>query len=258
MMRVNRISQQLTGYSKGFQYRSVALMQASEGGHWKNTGRQDYSGNRQLAWLAAVPLFGFALVEFLKPRRADNCGIVGVVGTDDSSGYLLEGLTILRNRGYDSAGLATVPADGSYLVVTKYASRESTSDSIDLLRNNAGKHVGHPVGIGHTRWATHGGKTDENAHPHTDSKGRVAVIHNGTINNSYDLKKELISQGVVFRSETDTEVIAHLIGFYLDKGFTTKDAVSHSLARCEGSWGLAVLNHARPDEIVVACNGSPM
>eukprot|EP00607_Mallomonas_marina_P005476 CAMPEP_0182426832 /NCGR_PEP_ID=MMETSP1167-20130531/13346_1 /TAXON_ID=2988 /ORGANISM="Mallomonas Sp, Strain CCMP3275" /LENGTH=635 /DNA_ID=CAMNT_0024608549 /DNA_START=167 /DNA_END=2074 /DNA_ORIENTATION=+ len=196
--------------------------------------------------------------EYIRSKPAENCGIVGVIGHDDASVNILEGLMILRNRGYDSAGMASIPAEGSQLVVTKYASRESTSDSIDLLRANSMKHVGHPIGIGHTRWATHGGKTDENAHPHTDTKGRIAVIHNGTINNSYELKKDLLSQGVIFRSETDTEVIAHLISEYLDKGNSTKDAVAHALARCEGSWGLAVLNQSHPDELVVACNGSPM
>jgi glucosamine--fructose-6-phosphate aminotransferase (isomerizing) len=181
-------------------------------------------------------------------RPAESCGIVGVVGGEDAVGFLLEGLTILRNRGYDSAGIASIASDGQgQLTVTKYASQNSTADSIDLVRAHSGKHLGHSTGIGHTRWATHGGKTDQvtgacvfksppgqtlvsspttrrttplispllalgtsgqNAHPHSDAKGRVAVIHNGTINNSYDLKKELIAAGVKFQSETDTEVIS--------------------------------------------------
>jgi glucosamine--fructose-6-phosphate aminotransferase (isomerizing) len=190
--------------------------------------------------------------------RADNCGIVGVVGSEDASEFLLEGLTILRNRGYDSAGIATIPKEGEELFITKYASRESTADSIDLVRNNRNKHVGHVVGIGHTRWATHGGKTDINAHPHIDQHHRIALIHNGTINNAYDLKKELQDQGIKFLSETDTEIIAQLVGTYLDKGMSTKDAVKHALERCEGSWGLAVIHRDHPNEIVVACNGSPL
>lgn len=192
-------------------------------------------------------------------QEADNCGIVGVVGGDqDANGFLIEGLTILRNRGYDSAGMATVNKDGNELIVTKYASRDSTADSIDLLRASVGKHSGHFAGIAHTRWATHGGKTDENAHPHTDWKHRIAVVHNGTINNAYEIKKELQQLGIKFTSETDTEVIAQLIGLYLDKGQDTKEAVANALFRCEGSWGLAVINKSRPDEIVLACNGSPM
>jgi glucosamine--fructose-6-phosphate aminotransferase (isomerizing) len=87
-------------------------------------------------------------------------------------------------------------------------------------------------GIAHTRWATHGGKTDENAHPHRDAGGRVAVVHNGTINNSYELKKELMAQGVKFASQTDTEVIAQLIGQALDKGLKPQDAVAAALERC--------------------------
>jgi len=191
---------------------------------------------------------------------AENCGIVGVVGSssgEEASGFLLEGLTILRNRGYDSAGVASVNRDGA-LSVTKFASRDSTSDCIDLVRANVGKHTGHMTGIAHTRWATHGGKTDLNAHPHTDSQARVAIVHNGTINNSHELRKELQAKGIKFSSETDTEVIAQLIGTYLDKGLETKEAVAKALTRCDGSWGLAVINKAHPDEIVVACNGSPM
>jgi len=188
------------------------------------------------------------------------CGIVGVVGSDDANGYVMEGLTILQNRGYDSAGIATINGTGNdgKLFITKYASRESTSDSINLLKSNADKHVGHGTGIGHTRWATHGGKTDFNAHPHSDFKNRIALIHNGTINNSYELRKELLEKGIKFLSETDTEVIAHLVGLNLDQGMDTKEAVSHALSRCEGTWGLAVINKDQPDEIVVACNGSPM
>lgn len=162
---------------------------------------------------------------------AENCGIVGVVGSDDASGFILEGLTILRNRGYDSAGIATISEKGDELLITKYASKDSTADSIDLVKNHAAKHIGHFTGIGHTRWATHGGKTDNNAHPHTDQHNRIAVIHNGTINNAYELKKELQEKGIKFLSETDTEVIAQLIGLNLDKGMDTRDAVSHALAR---------------------------
>jgi glucosamine--fructose-6-phosphate aminotransferase (isomerizing) len=102
-------------------------------------------------------------------------------------------------------------------VVTKYASLHSTSDSIEILKKEAPRrHAGHKVGIAHTRWATHGGKTDENAHPHTDNNNRVAVVHNGTIENCTELRAELEADGVVFASETDTEVIVQMIGRELD------------------------------------------
>ena len=191
------------------------------------------SGSFAAAWkVNPMVALGLVLGSCALYSDADNCGIVGVVGsTEDASGFVIEGLTILRNRGYDSAGLATISSENQELLVTKFASRDTTNDSIDLVRINAGKHAGHVTGIGHTRWATHGGRTDSNAHPHTDQHHRIAVIHNGTINNSYDLKKELMAQGIKFSSETDTEVIAQLIGVNLDKGLDTKDAVAAALSK---------------------------
>eukprot|EP00601_Ochromonadales_sp_CCMP2298_P019417 CAMPEP_0173296302 /NCGR_PEP_ID=MMETSP1143-20121109/14875_1 /TAXON_ID=483371 /ORGANISM="non described non described, Strain CCMP2298" /LENGTH=687 /DNA_ID=CAMNT_0014236119 /DNA_START=184 /DNA_END=2244 /DNA_ORIENTATION=+ len=223
--------------------------------HGSDSGYGGRSWSSMGTTAASILCAGLAALA-VSVSTTDNCGIVGVVGADDANGYVLEGLTILQNRGYDSAGIATV--DKNELFVTKFASRDTTSDSIDLVRSNSGKHVGHVLGIGHTRWATHGGKTDFNAHPHTDAKHRIALIHNGTINNSYDLRKELQAKGVKFLSETDTEVIAHLVGQNLDEGMATKEAVSHALSRCDGTWGLAVIHKDHPDEIVVACNGSPM
>ncbi|KAJ1459909.1 hypothetical protein M885DRAFT_459226 [Pelagophyceae sp. CCMP2097] len=198
-------------------------------------------------------------------KLADCCGIVGVVANDDASKYLLDGLMILRNRGYDSAGIATLatgaaPGEGQILV-TKYASRGSTADSIELVRQHAAKHAGHNIGIAHTRWATHGGKTDENAHPHFDAHCRVAVVHNGVITNADFLRKEMEStKNIIFRSQTDTEVIAQLIGCVMDDrpDLHLREATSKALARCEGTWGLAVLSTSNAAEVVVACNGSPM
>jgi len=209
-------------------------------------------------------------------REAEACGIVGVVGApkdkDDARGFLIEGLQVLRNRGYDSAGLATM-SKGQGLFTTKYASRGDSADSIELLREKtADLHSGHHVGIAHTRWATHGGKTDENAHPHSDCEGRISLVHNGIINNANEIRRELQGHGVVFSSETDTEVLAQLIGFVLKtaeqggNSMSVKDATAKALSRCDGTWGIAVMGSGKPgveaasgeDQIVVACNGSPM
>ncbi len=184
------------------------------------------------------------------------CGIIGFVGNDSSVNYLLDGLSILENRGYDSAGIATISPQKN-LVVTKFASK-GTADAIAQLRQHSSAHAGHTIGIGHTRWATHGGKTDNNAHPHTDSKNRVAVVHNGVIENYSELKKKLVDHGVAFRSDTDTEVIAQLIGKYLDDGQGIVDAVKSTLKRLEGTWGLGILSPLLPETIIVARNGSPI
>jgi glucosamine--fructose-6-phosphate aminotransferase (isomerizing) len=235
--------------------RSAQLYAAQDG----NSSQQTASKlHLVVGGLAAI----FAFDQLTNKKTSDSCGIVGICGSSDSDKFLLEGLSILRNRGYDSVGIASIPTDGHTINVTKFASTsKSTADSIDLVREHAyPKHNGDITGIGHTRWATHGGRTDENAHPHTDIHNRIAVVHNGTINNHNELRDELKKLGVTFSSETDTEVIAQLIGHYINKDPTmsTKSAVAKALSRCEGTWGLGVINKANPEEIVVACNGSPM
>lgn len=200
---------------------------------WVYQGQGHGSQSHAYSRLLAAATVAAAGLLFAGVQQADNCGIIGVVGgTDDASKYLLEGLTIMRNRGYDSAGLATINPSGKDMLFTKYASVETTSDSIDKVAVHAASHAGNHIGIAHTRWATHGGKTDENAHPHTDAGNRVAVVHNGTINNAFELKKELTALGIEFSSQTDTEIIAQLVGLYLDKGMNTKDAVTAALERC--------------------------
>lgn len=181
---------------------------------------------------------------------------------------MLEGLTVLKNRGYDSAGMATMSKiPQSPIAVTKYASAGDNADSIELVRLHSERSSGHSVGIAHTRWATHGGKTDENAHPHLDSSGKIALVHNGTINNANELRRELQKLGHTFTSQTDTEVIAKLIGHYYDDMGGSKENKSESilqkatelaLSRCDGSWGLCIMCSDTPDELVVACNGSPL
>lgn len=143
--------------------------------------------------------------------------------------------------------------------VTKFASDGDKADGIELVRAHSASSSGHSVGIAHTRWATHGGKTDENAHPHNDSSGKIALVHNGTLNNANELRRELQGLGHIFTSQTDTEVIAKLIGHYRDLDQSTvKEATEKALTRCDGTWGLCIMCTDTPDELVVACNGSPL
>mmetsp|Transcript_17473 Transcript_17473/g.25667 ORF Transcript_17473/g.25667 Transcript_17473/m.25667 type:complete len:653 (+) Transcript_17473:1-1959(+) len=203
-------------------------------------------------------------IEKRRQQDAQCCGIAGVVGADgkvDAREFLLEGLTVLKNRGYDSAGVATVSTSerNPALNIAKFASVGDAADSIELVREHSGGSSGHFTGIAHTRWATHGGKTDENAHPHTDSSGRIALVHNGTINNANELRRELQGLGHNFSSQTDTEVIAKLIGHVRDtEKLSVKESTERALNRCDGTWGLCILCADHPNELVVACNGSPL
>jgi glucosamine--fructose-6-phosphate aminotransferase (isomerizing) len=179
------------------------------------------------------------------------CGIVGYIGSQQAAPLLLEGLARLEHRGYDSAGVAVVTPSGAGSVrVAKRAGRvRDLAD--DLPKRFAGK-----AGVGHTRWATHGPATDANAHPHVDAKGDVAVVHNGIIDNAAALRAELADAGVDLVSDTDTEVVAHLVG--LSEADTLEGKVAEALARISGTYGLAVVHAAFPDRIVVARNGSPL
>ncbi|HVW44079.1 MAG TPA: glutamine--fructose-6-phosphate transaminase (isomerizing) [Amycolatopsis sp.] len=179
------------------------------------------------------------------------CGIVGYVGRRRATPILLEGLHRLEYRGYDSAGLAV--AHRNRLRVTKAAVR------VDELRALVEHDQPGAIGIAHTRWATHGEPTDENAHPHIDSDKRVAVVHNGIIENADRLRARLIEQGVSFASETDTEVLAHLIGAALRSGAASlEDAVRTTLREVNGAYGIVVLDAQNPAQLVVARNGSPI
>ncbi|NMD46233.1 MAG: glutamine--fructose-6-phosphate aminotransferase, partial [Propionibacterium sp.] len=147
------------------------------------------------------------------------CGIIGYVGPRDASKVVVEGLRRMEYRGYDSAGVAVI-ADGA-IDFRKKAGKISNLDAEiagDPLADTG-------IGIGHTRWATHGGPTDYNAHPHVSANGRVALIHNGIIENFAPLRSELEAQGVVFRSETDTEVAAQLLGKAVEDGTDLADAM---------------------------------
>jgi glutamine---fructose-6-phosphate transaminase (isomerizing) len=179
------------------------------------------------------------------------CGIVGYVGSQDAAPILLEGLGRLESRGYDSAGLAVVARGG--LKVRKVKGRVA-----DLTADLPARFKGTP-GIGHTRWATHGEPTPENAHPHTDAAGRIAVVHNGIIENADELRAKLTADGVEFTSQTDTETVAHLVAAAFTAGAADlEQAVRQALRQVVGAYGLAILDAEHPDRIVVARNGSPV
>jgi len=183
------------------------------------------------------------------------CGIVGYVGRKPAVGILIEGLKRLEYRGYDSAGVAIVDAGAVH--VRKSPGRISNL-SERLEADPAG--AGGTVGIAHTRWATHGAPTEPNAHPHTDCAGRIAIVHNGIVENYADLRKVLIDKGHTFTSQTDSEVLAHLISeFYRHDGCKTiEQAVQLALHEVTGTYGLAVICLDEPDKLVAARKGSPL
>ena len=177
------------------------------------------------------------------------CGIIGYVGYREAEPVLIEGLRRLEYRGYDSAGVATLT--GSHLHVRKRAGR--IADLVDHLSREPAPGR---VGIGHTRWATHGAPSYRNSHPHVGGNGRVVVVHNGVIENYAVLKSELQQQGVVFHSDTDTEVIAHLIARHLNGDLA--EAVMHVLPMLKGTYGIAALSLDDPNVLVGARLGSPL
>ncbi len=177
------------------------------------------------------------------------CGIVGVIGTERAAPMVLEALRRLEYRGYDSAGIATL-VDGD-ISIRRAAGK--LSNLIDILSDAPLEGV---VGVGHTRWATHGAPTVANAHPHIT--GRVAVVHNGIIENFRELRDELVAQNVVFKSETDTEVVACLITQYLDQELSPSAAITATLKRLEGAFALGVLFKGHEDLIIAARRGSPL
>ncbi len=177
------------------------------------------------------------------------CGIVGYAGDKQAVGVLVDGLSKLEYRGYDSAGVAFV--QGEDIEVIKAKGRLSNLEAI-IERT----HIDSTTGIGHTRWATHGEPTDVNAHPHTSEHGDIALVHNGIIENYMQLKEWLKSRGVVFLSDTDTEVAAHLINYYYRGDLKT--AVAEAITKIEGSYALAVIAKDTPDEIVAVRKDSPL
>ena len=204
------------------------------------------------------------------------CGIVGYISkpiiydpsTDKNNqqnnqsihciNAILEGLTLLQNRGYDSAGISYIT--NGLMETVKFAST-NTHNSLDKLtemiqQNTTQQSI--QLGIGHTRWATHGAKTDQNAHPHSDNKSRIALVHNGIIENYSDLKTELKNLGYIFHSQTDSEVIAVQIGRFLDEGQPIQLAIETAIQSLRGTWALVIISILDPNKMWITRNGSPL
>jgi len=179
------------------------------------------------------------------------CGIVGYIGNKDATPILLEGLKRLEYRGYDSAGVAVLT--NGKITVEKQPGKISALEQSLAQNALSGK-----LGIAHTRWATHGVPNQTNAHPHTDTTGRIALIHNGIIENYQTIKTKLESNGYKFSTDTDTEALVNLIAEYYQNGSSLEEAVRAALSQVEGTYGIAVISRDEPDTLIAARRGSPL
>ncbi len=180
------------------------------------------------------------------------CGIVGYAGKQQVAPILLEGLSKLEYRGYDSAGIC-IYGDNGFEVAKSKGRLQVLSEKID-----GGKSVSGTVGIGHTRWATHGAPSDANSHPHLSDSGKISLVHNGIIENEALLRQKLIEKGIKFHSETDTEVIANLVGYFYEQEGDFLQAVRSALARLDGSFALGILCVDKPGTVVAVKKDSPL
>jgi len=190
------------------------------------------------------------------------CGIIAYIGYyNNASEYIINGLNLLQNRGYDSAGITTQHIKDSCLniITSKYANNENNK-SLDILKNNIYKHINSNIGIGHTRWATHGKKSDINSHPHSDMDNIIYIVHNGIIDNYLELKQILIKNKYTFRSETDTEIIASLIAYYykINNYCDFKKTLSQVNKILSGSYALVIFNKKEPNKLFLLKNSSPL
>ena len=192
------------------------------------------------------------------------CGITAYLGSESAFEYILASLVLLQNRGYDSVGVCTLD---KHFICHKYASTKENT-AIELLQKYTSSYSGN-VGIGHTRWATHGAKNDTNAHPHFDSTNQICVVHNGIIENYLEIKDRLIREGITFKSQTDTEVIPQLLGYYLGKELERlngdiskvdfqKDVLTKTVKDLCGTWAIVVLFIHTPNKLYLCKNGSPL
>ncbi len=179
------------------------------------------------------------------------CGIVGYIGYRDAWPIIIKGLQRLEYRGYDSAGVALM---NNRLNIYKKAGKVS-----DLKQSVEGENLAGTLGMGHTRWATHGEPSDRNSHPHTSGDSRLAIIHNGIIENYSSLKETLLSRGHAFKSDTDTEVLIHLIeDIQFQTGLDIKEAVRIALDKVIGAYAIVIMDKDNPEELIAARKGSPM
>jgi glucosamine--fructose-6-phosphate aminotransferase (isomerizing) len=179
------------------------------------------------------------------------CGIVGYIGNKNCVPILIEGLKRLEYRGYDSAGIGIIDSQGPIIIKNKGKVSSLEARLNELVLNSE-------IGIGHTRWATHGIPNEQNAHPHTNKQNTLFIIHNGIIENFQVLKNNLIALGYKFESDTDSEVLAHLIDSFLNKGYDLGKSVQMALNEVNGTYGLAVIYSKEPDKIIAARKGSPL
>ncbi len=182
------------------------------------------------------------------------CGISACLGNVKIIQQLILSLKMLQNRGYDSAGLTFI--DNNKLKTYKYAS--DSISGIKKIENFIDKNEFTHIGIAHTRWATHGSKTDNNAHPHLDHLGNIALVHNGIIENYQELKNFLVKQNINFKSETDTEVIVNLISYYKTKYSNMKKAIQTTINQLQGTWGLVIMDLEEPNKLYATRFGSPL
>ena len=183
------------------------------------------------------------------------CGIIAYLGNDNCTQYLISGLQLLQNRGYDSVGIGRIV--NNKIITNKYASKDN-NDAISILENvvHNDSYISH-IGIGHTRWATHGSKIDKNAHPHNDMYNDISLVHNGIIENYNEIKRFLINKKFTFNSDTDTEVISNLISYHL-KDNNIQESIKKTISMLKGTWALCIIHKDYPNKIWLIRNGSPL
>ena len=181
------------------------------------------------------------------------CGIIGFTGRTEAVPKLLDGLERLEYRGYDSAGVAVVSENGRLQVKKSKGRLSVLRELLDSQQPLSGN-----VGIGHTKWATHGEPNDTNAHPHVGQEGKIAVVHNGIIENYQEIKQSLIRKGITFSSDTDTEVIVQLLEYYYKKNENLMDAVYAVLNRIKGAYAMGILCSDHPRQMIAARKDAPL